>query len=153
MARVLASLAAAALLAVGVSAHGDHGDHSHGGEAESPALNILSDADFESRVGAGGTWLIKFYAPWCGHCKRLAPTWNELATTLAAEGSDAHIAKIDCTVHRETCTKMEVKGYPTLLGFKDGAVSASASIKYPGGRDLASLKSWVTENTPAKADL
>jgi len=143
---------AAALLAV-AAAHEGH-DHSHdegAGGAHSDALVVLGDADFDTKVGAGGTWLIKFYAPWCGHCKRLAPTWDQLATELAAEGSAAHVAKVDCTVHKSVCEKMEVRGYPTLLGFKDGAISAADAIKYPGGRDLASLKGWMAANTAAPA--
>jgi hypothetical protein len=54
-------------------------------------------------------------------------------------------------VHKSVCEKMEVRGYPTLLGFKDGAISAGDAIKYPGGRDLASLKGWIASNTAAPA--
>ena len=91
-------------------------------------------------------------APWCGHCKRLAPTWDQLATEVAAENSAAHVGKVDCTVHKSICERFEVRGYPTLLGFKDGATGSSTdAIKYPGGRDLASLKGWLTSNTPSAA--
>ena len=144
--RVLVALAAAALMLVSAAAHEGHEGHSHDEAPASEALVILDDATFEEKVGGGGTWLVKFYAPWCGHCKRLAPTWDELATTLAAAGSAGHVAKVDCTVHRDICTKMEVRGYPTLLGFKDGKTSSGDAIKYGGGRDLAALTQWFTEN-------
>jgi thioredoxin domain-containing protein 5 len=69
---------------------------------------------------------------------------------VAAENSAAHVGKVDCTVHKSICERFEVRGYPTLLGFKDGATGSSTdAIKYPGGRDLASLKGWLTSNTPA----
>jgi thioredoxin-like negative regulator of GroEL len=44
-----------------------------------------------------GDWLVKFYAPWCGHCKNLAPTWEELATKSKGK---FNVAKIDCTIHK-----------------------------------------------------
>ena len=39
-------------------------------------------------------WFVKFYAPWCGHCQRLAPTWDELAAETAGK---LNVAKVDCT--------------------------------------------------------
>ena len=57
----------------------------------------------------------KFYAPWCGHCKRLAPVWDELSEAQES----VNIVSIDCTndANREMCKSMEVKGYPTLIWF------------------------------------
>ncbi len=73
-------------------------------------VDELSDANFESKTSKGA-WFVKFYAPWCIHCKNLAPTWDELATDLASD-SDHHVAHIDCTENMETCNKFDVKGYP-----------------------------------------
>jgi thioredoxin domain-containing protein 5 len=50
--------------------------------------------------------------------QKLAPTWDTLATTVAQD--TATIAKVDCTQHRTLCNEFDVKGYPTLLFFKDG---------------------------------
>ncbi|MCP3665503.1 MAG: hypothetical protein GY696_23905, partial [Gammaproteobacteria bacterium] len=55
----------------------------------------LTDANFESKTSTGA-WFVKFYAPWCGHCKKLAPTWEELAASLVSD-PDNHVAHIDCT--------------------------------------------------------
>ena len=61
-------------------------------------------------------WFIKFYAPWCGHCQRLAPTWDELAADTTGK---LNVAKVDCTSAngKPLCNQFEVRGYPTLLLF------------------------------------
>jgi thioredoxin domain-containing protein 5 len=79
---------------------------------------------------------VKFYAPWCGHCKKLAPTWDQLD---AAGMDNVAVTKVDCTVAKSTCTAEGVRGYPTLKFFKNGGEGE----KYQGGRDLASLQTWA----------
>jgi thioredoxin domain-containing protein 5 len=68
-----------------------------------------------------GLHFVKFFAPWCSHCQRLAPIWDELAHSLAYENK-VKISKVDCTTNPEICQNMNVKGYPTLLWIKDGEV-------------------------------
>jgi len=99
---------------------------------------ILSDATFEEQTKTG-VWLVEFYAPWCGHCKRLAPLWEELAT---AAKSKYHVAKVDCTVEKETGTKQGVRGFPTIKLFVDGVVH-----DYKGERTVASFNEFVESKT------
>jgi thiol-disulfide isomerase/thioredoxin len=99
------------------------------------------------------------YAPWCGHCKRLAPTWDE----LAGEVSDAHIAKVDCTQHGSVCQEQGIRGYPTIklyvskskarlmtwqiltptspYSFNDGVEGA----KYNGARTIEAFKDFLAQ--------
>lgn len=92
---------------------------------------------------------IKFFAPWCGHCKAMKPAWDELGTEYS-DSSSVLIADVDCTAEssKGLCEKHGVNGFPTIKSFtsdtgKDGQ-------DYEGGRDLESLKAYVSENLAAK---
>lgn len=84
---------------------------------------------------------VKFYATWCGHCLRLAPTWIELAQK--EQKGDVIIAEIDGGAHPEVSERFGVKGYPTVKLFtkrnKEG-------IDYQGGRDIGSLTAFLHAN-------
>lgn len=81
----------------------------------------LGDADFDYLATEHETMLVKFYAPWCGHCKKLAPEFEKAASRL--KGS-VQLAKVDCTANAETCRRFGVSGYPTLKIFRSGRDSA-----------------------------
>lgn len=83
---------------------------------------------------------VKYYAPWCGHCKKLAPVWDQLGEQFKSN-PDITIAKMDSTANE--VEGVNVRGYPTLIYYgkdnKDGK-------NYDGGRDLEALKAFVEEN-------
>merc|ERR1719367_2263489 len=84
-----------------------------------------------------------FFAPWCGHCKRLAPTWQDLSVKYnEKEEKDVLIGKVDCTVETALCSAQDVTGYPTLKFFKSGTDSG---VKYRGQRDLDSLVKFINQ--------
>lgn len=98
----------------------------------------LTEDTFEKHVSSGHHF-VKFYAPWCGHCQKLAPTWEELANSLRNDDS-VSISKIDCTQHRWVCGQFDIKGYPTLLWIEDG----KKVDKYTGQRTHEELKAYVS---------
>jgi protein disulfide isomerase family A protein 3 len=100
---------------------------------------VLTDSDFESKVKEYDILLAEFYAPWCGHCKRLAPEYEKAATTLAKLDPPVTLAKVDCTVESATCTKYGVSGYPTLKIFKNGEVAED----YNGPREADGIVSTM----------
>lgn len=55
----------------------------------------------------------KFYAPWCGHCKKLEPIWRHVAQAL--HHSDIRVGKIDCTRYKRVVSEFGLSGYPTIM--------------------------------------
>jgi len=66
-----------------------------------------------------GAWFVEFYAPWCGHCKQLAPTWSQLATEYKSKGNPVNVGAVDCTSEINLATTWGIAGYPTLKFLKD----------------------------------
>merc|ERR1712018_402461 len=90
---------------------------------------------------------VEFYAPWCGHCKSLAPIWDKLGEEFKDQ-DDVVIAKSDAAANE--FDGVEVSGFPTLKYFPKGA---RKMIDYSGGRDFDSLKKFVeNEGADAPAD-
>ncbi|XP_055625105.1 protein disulfide-isomerase A3 [Toxorhynchites rutilus septentrionalis] len=118
--------------------------------AEADVLD-LTDSDFSTRVGETETTLVMFYAPWCGHCKKLKPEYAKAAELLRGEDPAIALAKIDCTEDgKETCNKFSVSGYPTLKVFKNGEVSQ----EYNGPRDATGIAKYMKSIVgPASKDL
>jgi len=99
---------------------------------------------FESNKPA----LVEFFAPWCGHCKNLAPVYEELATAFASSGNKVSIANVDADNHKDLGKRFGVQGFPTLKWF-DGK-KGSEPEDYNGGRDLESLTAFISEKTGVK---
>jgi len=123
-----------------------------GAEEEKAGSAItLDDKNFVAQVGSSPHFVM-FYAPWCGHCKRLAPTWEELAVKYAKDvDTEVTIAKVDCTVATALCSAQDVTGYPTLKFFKSGAEKEDG-VKYRGNRDAASLTKFILEKLGAEPE-
>jgi len=104
-------------------------------------VTVLTDANFEEKTKEG-SWLVEFYAPWCGHCKKLAPTWEEFATAVKG---DIHVGKVDCTVEKSTAQRFGIRGYPTIKFVKDGKF-----YDYQSARTVESFTKFAKEEFKSK---
>ena len=117
--------------------------------AEIPAENnepvkILVGKNFNSMVfDSGNDVLVKFYAPWCGHCKKIAPIWDEVAKDLI-DVKGLTIAKMDSTANE--VEGVEIRGYPTLKFYPAGS---KTPIDYDGERGAEDIKNWLKEKSAA----
>jgi len=86
----------------------------------------------------GKTMFVKFYAPWCGHCKSLQPVWDELQNTY--NGSDGvSVVSVNCEKNKDIAKKFNIRGYPTIK-----KISGSEIIDYNGSRSRSSLAKFIT---------
>lgn len=101
----------------------------------------LSDWDKETN---GKQVFVKFFAPWCGHCKQMKPDWDKLIEEFG-EPKHAGIYDVDCTAGgKALCEEAGVTGYPTI---KYGDASDKKNLKiYEGGRGFEALKQFAEEN-------
>lgn len=92
--------------------------------------------NFESIISSDELTLVKFYAPWCGHCKKMAPDFKEAATELKGK---AQLVDLDATVEKDLAQKYEIRGFPTLKLFSKGELLSD----YKGGRTKEDLVKYI----------
>jgi len=77
-----------------------------------------------------GEWLVELYAPWCGFCRQLAPTYEKVASKLKGK---VNVAKIDADKHTELAIRFQISGYPTVFHIRDGEVRKYESTRTEDG--------------------
>jgi protein disulfide-isomerase-like protein len=100
---------------------------------------VLDNKNYESSLKNGEPWLVEYYAPWCGHCKALAPTYEELAKELKGK---VNVAKVDCPANEAICRSQKVRGYPTIKLHQNGQAS-----EFNGQRQLTNLAAFAVGGT------
>ncbi|GAB4823313.1 hypothetical protein N2152v2_010359 [Parachlorella kessleri] len=119
-----------------------------GGFYDGTDVVTLDDGNFHSEVIDGDhMFFVEFYAPWCGHCQSLKPTWIDLAGQL--EGR-VRVGAVDCTANQQTCSEFGVRGFPTIKFFGS---NKERPEEYNGGRDVGSLRDfaasrWAKQQPP-----
>ena len=101
---------------------------------------VLTEDNFDEAIKENSKLLVEFYAPWCGHCKKLAPEYAAAAQALAEQDPRVYIAKVDATENSNLASKFGVSGYPTIKWFVDGEPS-----DYTGGRVKDEIITWINK--------
>lgn len=99
---------------------------------------VLTDDNFEEALSLQPDLLVEFYAPWCGHCKSLAPEYAKAAKRLLNNDPPIRIAKVDATENKRLAEQFSIQGFPTLKYFVSGQAT-----EYTGGRTEDSIYSYV----------
>jgi len=94
------------LLSVAAGAQGEEIDESN--------VLVLNAANFDTTLAKYPFLFVEFYAPWCGHCKQLAPHWARAATALKTEAPEVGVAKVDTDKNIKLSERFGVKSFPTI---------------------------------------
>ncbi|KXS10568.1 thioredoxin-domain-containing protein [Gonapodya prolifera JEL478] len=98
----------------------------------------LSESEGDDEVSSG-PWFVEFFAPWCGHCQKLAPIWDEVADKLRGK---VGVGKVDCTVEKTLASRFKIRGYPTLIFLERGL-----PVEYNGPRTRDALVEFAESGT------
>ncbi|KOO27966.1 protein disulfide-isomerase [Chrysochromulina tobinii] len=104
------------------------------------AVFNLDDGNFDTDLrGAGGSF-VKFYAPWCSHCKKLAPVWHELSERDLGNVRVCHLDLTRVSTASTIKERFAIRAFPTLLYFPP---ASEAIYKYSGKRELEALTTYA----------
>ncbi|KAL9687692.1 hypothetical protein QQ045_032099 [Rhodiola kirilowii] len=106
-----------------------------------PVKVVVADSLHDVVINSGKNVLVEFYAPWCGHCKKLAPILDEVARTFESD-PNVIIAKFDATANDIPSNDFDFKGYPTLY-FKSSSGNLS---QYEGDRSKEEIIDFINKN-------
>ena len=108
----------------------------------------LTAANFQKEVinDKDSLWLVEFYAPWCGHCKQLAPSWELAAKHLKGV---VKVGAVDMDAHPSVGQPYDVKGFPTIKFFGN---DKKKPIDYNSGRDADSIRKFALDKVVSEVN-
>ncbi|XP_021300734.1 protein disulfide isomerase-like 2-3 [Herrania umbratica] len=110
-------------------------------EKSEPSASVeLNSRNFDELVlKSKELWIVEFFAPWCGHCKKLAPEWKKAANNLKGKVKLGHV---DCDSEKSLMSRFNVQGFPTILAF---GADKDSPIPYEGARTASAIESFALE--------
>ncbi|XP_061214173.1 protein disulfide-isomerase A2 [Neopsephotus bourkii] len=118
---------------------------------EEDGVLVLHQHNFARALSEHRLLLVEFYAPWCGHCQRLAPAYTQAAAALRNESSPARLGKVDATAQTALAKEFGITSYPTLKLFRDG--NRTYPIDYTGRMDMKGIVHWMQRRAGPSATL
>ena len=109
----------------------------------------LTDDNFDGYMKNSSVLMVKFFAPWCGHCKAFAPEYEKAAKMIKEQGKPYVLANLDATVHKKAAEAHKIQGFPTVKLFLNGH-----PIDYDGERKAEAVITFIDKKTsPASQEL
>ena len=117
-------------------------------DSESQALVVLDGSSWAAVLQNPGYTFVKFYAPWCGHCREMQHDWEDVAEHFKENplpGVSLTVAEVDCTAGMDgsmsICMQESIHGYPTVRLYKDGDLVE----EYQFARTFDRMKTFIEE--------
>ncbi|KAG8387061.1 hypothetical protein BUALT_Bualt03G0214200 [Buddleja alternifolia] len=115
-------------------------------KSEPSASVELNSRNFDELVTKSkDLWIVEFFAPWCGHCKKLAPEWKKAANSLKGQVKLGHV---DCDAEKSLMSRFNVQGFPTILVF---GADKESPLPYEGARSASAIESFALEQLETNA--
>ncbi|CAE7173742.1 hypothetical protein P3342_007622 [Pyrenophora teres f. teres] len=131
-------------------------DTTFNGEKVPPMIELTPETF--GKETSKGNWIVEFYSPYCGHCKKFKPVYQTAyefyytSTPFLSkdepEGDslnsftryyDFKFAKVDCVAYADLCKKQDIQNFPTMIYYQDG----KEKEKETGSKDLKALSTWI----------
>jgi protein disulfide-isomerase A6 len=120
--------------------NGKTGSNKKSSSSSSSSSVELTSNNFDDIVlKSKDPWLVEFYAPWCGHCKKLGPEWKKAANNLKGK---VNMGQVNCDSEKSLMSRFNVQGFPTILVFGSDKESP---VPYEGARTASAIESFALE--------
>jgi protein disulfide-isomerase A6 len=113
-------------------------------DAKSPVVKLTKDNFKKLVIDSDDLWFVEFFAPWCGHCKTLAPSWEKAAKSLKGV---IKLGAVDMTTDQDAGAAYGIQGFPTIKFF---GFDKSKPADFSGGRDADSIINYGLEKVSSE---